>query len=106
MIIRGSGRIGLPQQIKEGGSPETGSIHQPQRWHASRCSSGPRADGWLRQRHEDVRGAAITSVTLQPQLIKINGCTAPKTGRDKMDNAASEGNLGKFLPKSCSRCCV
>lgn len=56
MIIRGSGRIGLPQQIKEGGSPETGSIHQQQRWHASRSSSGPRADGWLRQRHEDVRG--------------------------------------------------
>lgn len=66
MSVRGSGRIGLPQQIKEVGNIETGSIHQPQRWHRGHFFSALQADGWLRYRHEDIRGAVIASVTLQP----------------------------------------
>lgn len=54
MIISGSGRIGLPQQIKEVGKIETGSIHQPQRWHISHFFSALRADGWLLCPHEDI----------------------------------------------------
>lgn len=53
-IISESGRIGLPQQIKEVGNIETGSIHQPPRWHFSHFFSALRADGWLCYGHEDI----------------------------------------------------
>lgn len=54
MITSGSGRIGLPQQIKEVGNIGTGFIHQPQRWHISCFFPARQADGWLRHRHEDI----------------------------------------------------
>lgn len=111
MIIRGSGRIGLPQQIKEAGNIETGSIHQPQRWHISHFSSALRPDGWLRYRHEDIRGAVITSVTLQPSAgaaAHQNQWLHTAKEREKLDTRAARVTLAcqELTPKSCSRCCL